>query len=292
MLRHYCSSCPPPRAKRRSSAIMGRRWERAIDLNCDLGEGYGRWTVGSDGELMRSVSSANIACGFHAGDPSVIRATVELAQRHGVAVGVHPGYPDLQGFGRRAMVLAPDEVEAIVLYQIGAVYAFARAAGVDIAHCKPHGALYNQAWADQATAWAIARSVHAFSPDLILVGQAGSALVAAGEELGHPVAREAFADRAYEPDGTLRARRLPGSVLSDPFMVANQAVRIARDGVVEFGSGTIGLDVDTICLHGDSADAPRLAHAIRDALDAAGVSVHPLRAVLARRPQTRPHHGT
>ena len=252
-----------------------------IDLNCDVGEGYGRWSVGTDAAIMPLVSSANLACGFHAGDPGVLRATVELARRHGVAVGAHPGYPDLQGFGRRAMVLSPAEVEEMVLYQIGAVYAFTRAAGVELVHVKPHGALYNRAARDRVIADAIARAVVNFDPTLILVGLAGSALADAGADLGLRVAREAFADRAYEPDGSLRSRDLPGAVFDDVAVVVGQAISIASDRSVRAGTGTrVAVDADTICLHGDTPGAVEFARAVGEGLRGAGVTIRPLRDIV------------
>ena len=255
-----------------------------IDLNCDVGEGYGRWTVGDDAELLRLVTSANIACGFHAGDPVVMRATVEFARRVGVAAGAHPGYPDLQGFGRRTLDLSQAEVEDMVLYQIGALYALTGAAGVELVHVKPHGALYNRAAKDAALAHAIARAVASFSVDLILVGLSGSMLVAAGREHGLAVAQEAFADRAYEPDGSLRSRKLSGAVLDDPQAIVDQAVGIARDRRVRTEEGaSIVVEADTICLHGDTPGAARLARALREGLAAAGVSIQPMREVVLGR---------
>ena len=193
-----------------------------IDLNCDMGESFGRYRLGTDADLMAYITSANIACGLHAGDPVIMEGTVRLAQEHGVAAGAHPGFPDLQGFGRRAMQLTPEEAEAFVLYQIGALAAFARASGAELVHVKPHGALYNQAAQDYTMARAIARAIARFSPQLILVGLANSRLMEAGLEAGLPVACEAFVDRAYEADGSLRSRRLPGAVLHDPQQAASQ----------------------------------------------------------------------
>jgi UPF0271 protein len=248
-----------------------------IDLNCDMGESFGRYTLGHDADLMPYVTSANIACGLHASDPLVIERTVGLAHEHGVGIGAHPGYPDLQGFGRRAMQLAPEEVEAFVLYQIGALAAFARAAGAELVHVKPHGALYNQAAQDPALAQAIARGVARFSRRLILVGLANSFLIEAGLEAGLSVAREAFVDRAYEADGSLRSRRLPGAVLRDPAQAAAQAVRIARDGaVVAYSGEEVSVQAQTMCLHGDTPTALEIAQAVRQALDTASVQVTPL----------------
>jgi len=248
-----------------------------IDLNCDMGESFGRYTLGHDEAMMPFITSANIACGLHAGDPLIIERTVRLAHRHGVGIGAHPGFPDLQGFGRRTMGLTPEEAGAFVLYQIGALAAFARAVGAELVHVKPHGALYNLAAQDRSLAEAIARAVARFSPHLILVGLANSRLIEAGLETGLPVAREAFADRAYEADGSLRSRRLPGAVLEDPAQAARQAVRIARDGVVVAYSGEeVAIQADTICLHGDSPTALDNARQVRQALVESGVEVVPL----------------
>ncbi len=244
-----------------------------IDLNCDLGESFGRYTLGSDADIMPFITSANIACGFHAGDPSVMQATVRLAKQHGVAIGAHPGWNDLQGFGRREMIANPDEVEALVLYQVGALAAFARAEGLPLAHVKPHGALYNQAAKDRALADAIARAVRRFSRELVLVGLAGSGLVEAGAEMGLRVAHEAFPDRAYAPDGSLMSRNLPGAVIEDPQRVAQNAVRLAREGI-RFGGRVVM--PDTLCLHGDNAHAAENARLVRDALFAAGVEISPI----------------
>jgi UPF0271 protein len=248
-----------------------------IDLNCDMGESFGRYVIGNDEAMMPYITSANIACGLHAGDPLVMEGTVRLAQEHGVGIGAHPGLPDLQGFGRRMMQLAPEEVEAFVLYQIGALAAFAKAAGAKLVHVKPHGALYNLAARDRPLAEAIARAVARFSRQLILVGLANSLLVQAGLEAGLPVAREAFADRAYEADGSLRPRRLPGAVLEDPAQAAEQAVRIARDGLVVAYSGEeVSVQAETLCLHGDTPTAIEIAKTIRRELEAVGIEVVPM----------------
>jgi UPF0271 protein len=248
-----------------------------IDLNCDMGESYGRYSLGSDEALMPHITSANVACGYHASDPLVMDRTVRLAVEHGVAIGAHPGYPDLQGFGRRDMALGPDEVQAMTLYQIGALAAFARACGSDLAHVKPHGALYNQAARELDLARAIVRAVSSFSRDLIIVGLANSEIVTAAEVAGQPVAREAFADRAYEAGGALRSRRLPGAVLTDPDQAAQQALSIARDGFVTAYTGEpVPVQADTLCVHGDTPTALPIVQAIRHALGAAGVRVAPL----------------
>ena len=248
-----------------------------IDLNCDMGESFGRYTIGNDEAMMPYITSANIACGLHAGDPLVMERTVRLAQEHGVGIGAHPGFPDLQGFGRRVMQLAPEEAEAFVLYQVGALAAFAKAAGAELVHVKPHGALYNLAARDRPLAEAIARAVARFSRQLILVGLANSLLVEAGLEAGLPVAREAFADRAYEADGSLRSRRLPGAVLEDPAQAAEQVVRIAQEGLVVACTGEeVPVQAETICLHGDTPTAVEIAKTIRGELEAAGIEVVPM----------------
>jgi UPF0271 protein len=234
-----------------------------IDLNADVGESYGAWSLGEDEALIPLVSSVNVAAGLHAGDPVVLGRTVALAAAHGVAVGAHPGYPDLAGFGRREMALSPAEIEASVLYQVGAVAAFTRAAGIELRHVKAHGALYNRAARDEGAARAIARAVRRFDASLVLVGLAGSAMIAAGREAGLAVAEEAFADRAYEADGTLRSRDLPGAVLDDPAAAAAQALAIVN-GIVR---------ADTICIHGDRPGAAARARAVRAALLAAGTEI-------------------
>jgi UPF0271 protein len=249
-----------------------------IDLNCDLGESFGVYTLGNDEALLPLITSANITCGFHAGDPQVMARTVRLAAQHGVAVGAHPGFPDLAGFGRRAMQLSAEEIETCVLYQVGALAAFARAVGVPLGHVKPHGALYNLAVGEPAIAAAIARGVASFSRDLILVGLAGSvAMAEAAQAAGLRFAAEAFADRVYNPDSTLQSRRFAGSLITDPARAAAQAVSIARDGLVVAHDGTrLALHADTLCLHGDNPAALANAKAVRQALAVAGVEVRAL----------------
>lgn len=246
----------------------------AIDLNCDCGESYGAFKIGDDEGILPFVSSANIACGGHAGDPLVMRRTVRRCRELGVAVGAHPSYPDLHGFGRRVLPLSPDEIEDWTLAQIGALAAIARAEGVELRHVKPHGALYNVAARDHAVAAAIARAVVAFSREMALVGLAGSALIAAGIEAGLPVLAEAFADRAYEADGRLRDRRHPDALIIDPAACVAQTIRIVRDGVViAIDSTPVPLQADTICLHGDTPGAAARAAALRQGLAAAGITV-------------------
>lgn len=245
-----------------------------VDLNADVGESVGPWPMGDDERLIPLVTSVNVACGAHAGDPLTIDRTIRMAEAHGTAVGAHPGYPDLIGFGRRDLDMAPDELEASLVYQIGAVAAFARAAGTPLRHVKPHGALYNLAARDPATAATIARAVARVSGDLVLVGLAGSALLTAAVDAGLPSAAEAFADRAYEPDGTLRSRRLPGALLESPERAAAQALSIVRDGQVTSHDGrAVTVRADTICIHGDTPAATAFATAIRAALEEAGVTI-------------------
>ncbi len=250
-----------------------------IDLNSDLGESFGRWTLGDDAALMMSITSANVACGYHAGDPGVMRSTVSLARDAGVAVGAHPGFPDLAGFGRRNMAATPREVEDFVLYQIGALAGIAAAEGVRLRHVKPHGALYNMAIRDAALAGAIARGVAAFDRSLILFGLPGSELLDAGERAGLRVAAEGFADRAYDADGSLTPRTRPGSVIHEAHEVIARAVRMARDGVVRATNGVdIPMRVDTICTHGDTPGSHELTRQLRAGLEAAGVAVRALDA--------------
>jgi UPF0271 protein len=245
-----------------------------IDLNCDMGESFGMYALGQDEAVMPYITSASIACGLHAGDPLVMEHTLRLAAQAGVRAGAHPGYPDLQGFGRRVLDLTVEEAEAFTLYQVAALAGMARANGIELAHVKPHGALYNQAAKDAKLAAAIARAVRRFSVNLVLVGLAGSALIAAGQAAGLHVASEGFPDRAYNPDGSLRSRREPGALLDDIQDVAAHAIALAREGIT-FGEGR-RVPVDTLCLHGDHPHAAQNARAVRAALEQAGVEVAPL----------------
>ncbi len=246
----------------------------SIDLNCDCGESFGPWLMGDDAALLAHVTSANVACGGHAGDPGTMRRTVRLCKALGVAVGAHPGYPDLQGFGRRSMNIPPSEVEDLVLAQIGALAAIAHAEGVGLRHVKPHGALYNDAAQNPQLATAIAQAVATFNPNLVLVGLAGSALLAAGVSAGLRVVGEGFADRTYEPDGHLRSRRLPNAMIDDPERSLAQALQIVLHGQVISHTGSpVHLQVGTICLHGDTPAAAQHAAFLRQGLAAAGVVV-------------------
>lgn len=248
-----------------------------IDLNADVGEGR-IGALGQDPALMCHISSANVACGFHAGGPSVMRDTVALASAHDVAVGAHPGFPDLEGFGRRELDVTPRDVEDFVVYQIGALAAIAAAQGVRLQHVKPHGALFNMAARDASLADAIARATATIDRTLILFGLPGSELIRAGWRAGLRTACEGFADRAYQPDGRLVPRQRPGAVIDDPDIVVERAVRIVRNGTVEAIDGAvIPILIDTICVHGDTPGAAILAGRLRDALREAGVEVRALR---------------
>lgn len=247
---------------------------KVIDINADLGEGFGAWSMGDDEAMLRVVSSANIACGFHAGDPGIMRRTTERAAGLGVALGAHPSLPDLAGFGRRAMAVTAGQVHDMVLYQVAALAAFARRAGSTLRHVKPHGALYNMAAVDLSLASAIADAVRDFDPRLMLYGLAGSQLLEAGRRAGLTVVSEVFADRGYRADGTLVPRSEPGALLHDPGQVSARAVAMVRDGGVESVEGAwVPLDVETICVHGDSPGAVGLALALRAALVSAGFAV-------------------
>ncbi len=245
-----------------------------IDLNCDMGESFGAWRLGDDAALLAHVTSANIACGYHAGDPATMQRTVALAREAGVAIGAHVSLPDLQGFGRREMRISPAEAFAMTLYQVGALHAFAQAAGARLAHVKPHGALYNMAARDPALADAIAAAVRGFDPRLLLVGLAGSELPRAGVRAGLRVAHEAFPDRRYAADGTLVPRQAPDAVIDEPAAAVAQALRMVLQGDVATREGSVhALHADTLCVHGDHAGAVALARALRHALAGAGVTV-------------------
>ena len=248
-----------------------------IDLNGDVGESFGAYTIGHDTALLRHVTSANVACGFHGGDPSVMRQTVRLAVAGGVALGAHPGFPDLQGFGRREITLSAQEVEDLVAYQIGALAGVAAAEEARLHHVKPHGALYNMAARDREVADAVARAVVGVDATLVLYGLSGSCLVEAGEAVGLRTAAEVFADRAYESDGSLVSRNQPGAVIDNPKTLVERAVRLVQEGsVTARGGDVVALRRDTICLHGDTPGAGQLAAQLRSGLEAAGIRVLPI----------------
>ena len=245
-----------------------------IDINCDMGDSFGPWRMGADDQVMPHITSANIACGAHAGDPFVMRNTVRMARASGVAVGAHPGFADLQGFGRREMQVDPTELEDSLIAQIGALIAIAHAEGAGVQHVKAHGALYNMAARDARLAAAIARAVKSCDPSLILFGLPQSRLLEAGRAEGLRVAAEGFADRSYEPDGSLTPRSRPGAVIDDAAAVAARAVTMVRDGVVLTRDGRgIELRVQTICVHGDTPGAADLAARIAAALRSAGAVI-------------------
>jgi len=253
---------------------------KTIDLNCDMGEGFGAYKLGMDDEVIKYVSSANIACGWHAGDPLVMNRTVQMAVSHGVGIGAHPGYPDLMGFGRRNMDCTRDEIRSYVVYQIGALMAFCAAHKAEMCHVKPHGSLYNTAVGNRDVATAIAEAVASVNPSLMYVALAGAQAHMTrqmGETLGLRVVYEAFPDRAYTPEGTLVSRRLPRAIISDPEEVASRALMMAKEGKVVALDGTVvELQVQTLCVHGDNPRAVDLVKTIRRALEAEGIAVRPM----------------
>ncbi|OIH96496.1 LamB/YcsF family protein [Curtobacterium sp. MCBA15_001] len=247
-----------------------------IDLNSDLGEGYGAWTLGDDQAMLDVVSSANIACGAHAGDPVVMLATARAAAARGVAVGAHVAYRDLLGFGRRPVSVTPDELHADVVHQLGAMAAAARVAGTAVTYVKPHGALYNTACADPVQAEAVVRAVAEVDPSLAVLALPDSELLRAAERYGLRPVTEAFADRAYEPDGSLVSRRTPGAVLHDPDQVAARVLRMVTEGVATAVDGSdVPVRAESVCVHGDSPSAVLMAQAIRALLTAQGITVAP-----------------
>lgn len=253
-----------------------------VDLNSDLGESFGIYTIGNDSAVMDSISSANVACGFHAGDPLVMQRTVEEARQKGVCVGAHPGFPDLQGFGRRKMECSPDEVYGYCLCQIGALAAVCRSRGVTLQHVKAHGALYNMAASKADLAEAIAFAARDAVPGLILMGLANSLFRKAAEKAGLPFAAEAFADRAYRSDGTLQPRSEKGSVIHDPAKASSRVIQMIEKGTVLSVDGhEISLRPDSICLHGDTPEAVAMSRIINRDLTAAGITICNLREVLS-----------
>lgn len=254
---------------------------RKIDLNSDLGESFGRYKLGMDEEVMKYITSANVACGFHAGDPVVMRRTVRIAKENNVRVGAHPGYPDLMGFGRRYMKLSRDEARNYVLYQIGALYAFLKAEGMSMQHVKPHGALYNALVSDEELAYGVIEGVLDFDKNLIFVALAGSKVVEIAEGIGLKVAREAFADRAYRKDGTLVPRSVPGAVIHDREEVVRRVINIVEEERVRTIDGEwIEIHADTICVHGDNPEAVELVKYIRKRLEEEGIEVLPMESFL------------
>jgi UPF0271 protein len=251
-----------------------------VDLNSDLGESFGPWNMGDDEAMLDIVTSANVACGFHAGDPEIMLKTAERAKARGVAIGAHPGFHDLQGFGRRQIQgLGAREIEAMLAYQIGALQAVAAMAGHRVTHVKAHGALSNMAMTDEGMAAALARAVRAVDPSLVFVVIPLTALERAGEAANLKLAREIYADRAYEDDGTLVSRKKPGAVLHDPEAVAARVVRMVEDrAIVSVNGKRLPLSIDTVCIHGDSPGAVAMAQAVRARLAAAGIRIAPFAA--------------
>lgn len=247
---------------------------KIVDMNSDLGESFGNYKLGMDDKILEIVTSANIACGFHAGDPSVMKKTVELAVKNGAALGAHPGYPDLVGFGRRKMAVSPSDCYNMVVYQVGALAAFAKAAGTKLQHVKPHGAMYNMAAKDAKLAEAIAQAVYDVDKDLILYAQGGTESIKAAEKIGLRVACEVFADRSYQDDGTLTPRGLPGAMITDEEKSIAQVLSMVLDGKVTALSGkVIPVRADSICVHGDGPKALVFANKIRTVLQEHGVKV-------------------
>ena len=252
-----------------------------VDLNADLGESFGAYKIGMDEEVLCHITSANVACGFHAGDPGVMAKTVSLAAENGVAIGAHPGYPDLMGFGRRNLSVKPEEAHDYIVYQLGALNAFARAAGVKLQHVKPHGAFYNMAAKDDKLAEAICRGIYEVDPELILLGLAGSAHIRSAEKIGLRAASEVFADRGYQEDGTLVPRSQPGAMIHDREEAIARVVRMVKEGTVETVTGkVIPIRADSVCVHGDNPDAIGFVEKIRKTLTSEGVTVCPIADVI------------
>lgn len=245
-----------------------------IDINCDMGESFGAYRLGSDEAILPFVTSVNIACGFHAGDPSVMKRTVAAALERGAAIGAHPGLPDLAGFGRRNLDITPEEAYDMVVYQVGALYGFVTAAGGKMQHVKPHGALYNMAASNYALAEAIARAVRDMNPELVLFGLSGSELVKAGQAVGLRCAHEVFADRTYQANGSLTPRRESNALITDTEEAVQQVIRMVKAGVVRAVQGVdVAIQADTVCIHGDGTHALAFAQSLRQRLSAEGIVV-------------------
>ena len=252
-----------------------------VDLNSDLGESFGNYTIGLDYEVIAHISSANVACGYHAGDPLVMDKTVIAARDAGVAVGAHPGFPDLMGFGRRNLACSPKEAKAYVKYQLGALMAFTKANGIKLQHCKPHGALYNMAAKDMDLALAMAEAIAEVDPDVIFLVLANSKMADAGRQIGLRVANEVFADRAYQADGTLVPRKLPGAVIHDTDVAIARTIRMVKEGKVTAITGEeVPLQADSICVHGDNPSAVEFVRNIRAKLIEEGVTIAPLSEIV------------
>ncbi len=248
-----------------------------IDLNCDMGESFGAYTLGNDRVVLDYVSSANIACGFHAGDPSTMRETVKLALEKNVGIGAHPGFQDLAGFGRRHMAVSPQEVYDLIIYQIGALYGFVKAEGGSLKHVKAHGAMYNMAVTDAKISEAIAEAVYKIDPELVLFGLSGSEIIKAGDKIGLRTANEVFSDRTYQPDGTLTPRSQHNALITDPQEAIRQVIRMVKEQkVINTAGNEMSLKADTICIHGDGKTAKEFARHISISLEEAGIEIHPI----------------
>ena len=248
-----------------------------VNLNADMGEGFGAWDIGNDSALLKIISSASIACGFHAGDPGVMHRVVLGAKKEGVSIGVHPGFDDLRGFGRRRIDMKPDDLEYAVAYQIGALQGMASYAGLRVTHLKPHGALNNMAAEDRELALAIGRAIKSVDSSIIYVALAGSEMLRAGEELGLTVAHEGFADRLYDDEGNLASRKLPGAVIADPKVARDRVVKMVEEKtIISLNGKAIPCRLDTICVHGDEPTSVEVARAVRQGLEEAGHQVVPL----------------
>jgi len=249
----------------------------SVDLNSDLGESFGAYKIGKDEDIIPLISSANVACGAHAGDPDVMAKTAELCKKSGVSMGAHPGFFDLMGFGRRNMSVSPAEAKNLIIYQVGALDAFAKSVGIKLNHVKPHGALYNMAAKDKKLALAIAEGIYSYNPELILLGLSGSEMLSAAREIGLPYAAEVFADRAYEDDGTLVARSKPGAMIADENEAVARVIRMIKEHKVTSISGKeIEICPASVCVHGDSEKALLFVKKIREAFCAEGIEIKPL----------------
>lgn len=249
---------------------------KTIDLNCDLGESFGAYTIGMDAEVIPYISSANVACGYHASDPVVMARTVALAKQAGIRVGAHPGFPDLMGFGRRNMNVSPAEAKAYMTYQMGALAAFCKAAGMKMTHVKPHGALYNMAGKDEKLATALCEAIAEYDSELVILALSGSEMLRAAEKTGICAASEVFADRAYEEDGSLVARQKPGAMITDEEEAIARVIRMAKEGKVTAVTGRdIEIKADSVCVHGDGPKALAFVRRIRERLNEEGIEVRP-----------------
>lgn len=252
-----------------------------VDLNCDLGESFGNYKIGMDDEIIPLISSANIACGFHAADPIVMDKTIEMAKEYNIGIGAHPGFPDLMGFGRRNMNVTPEEAKNYITYQLGALYGFCRKHKVEIQHVKPHGALYNMAGKDYNLAKAICTAIYEFDNNIILLGLAGSELINAAKDVGLKVANEFFADRAYEDDGSLVARSKDGAVIHNEDIAIERVIKAVKHQKVTSISGKeIFIKVDSICVHGDNIKALEFVKSIKQRLEEENISIEPLRNII------------